>query len=246
MAENRNRRPDGAKRPQSQNRPRPSAQRKAAPARRPRRRKKANLFQVLADRITRYRAEKSEFRPDSQESPFLKSLHFTQQQRMRLLRWVLLSLTCILCLVIQDCILSRARLFGATTDLGVAAILLVSIMEGSEVGGIFALIASVVYHYSGSAPGPYCVALITIPGILCALFRQKFWRRGTTSNLLCSSIAMFLYEIALFLTALFMGLTRLDRFQYFVLTALYSIVVMIPLYQLIYRIGQMGGHVWKD
>lgn len=246
MAENRKRRPEDPRQAQSQSRPRPSAQKRAAPARRPRRRKKQSFLQVLADRITRYRAEKSEFRPDSQESTFLKSLHFTQQQRMHLLRWVLLSLTCILCLVIQDCVLSRARLFGATTDLGVAAILLVTIMEGSEVGGIFALLASVVYHYSGSAPGPYCVVLITIPGILCALFRQKFWRRGTTSNLLCSFIAMFIYEIGLFLTALFMGLTRLDRFQYFVLTALYSTIVMIPLYQLIYRIGKMGGHVWKD
>ena len=57
---------------------------------------------------------------------------------------------------------------------------------------------------------------------------------------------MFVYEIGLFLTALFLGLTRLDRFPYFVLTAVYSIVLMIPLYQLIIRIGQMGGHVWKD
>ena len=48
------------------------------------------------------------------------------------------------------------------------------------------------------------------------------------------------------LTALFAGLTRLDRFHFFLLTAAYSILVMIPLYQLIFRIGQMGGHVWKD
>lgn len=240
MAENRNRRPAGGKRAGGQSRPRSSA------PRRPRRRRKPSLWQVLADRITRYRAERSEFRPDSQESPFLKSLHFTHQQRIRLLRWVLLSLVCILCLVVQDCIMSRFRLFGATTDLAVAAIFLVTIMEGSETGGIFALLASIVYHFSGSAPGAYCVSLISIPGILCALFRQRFWHRGTTSNLLCSSIAMFIYEIGLFLTALFLGLTRLDRFPYFVLTAVYSIVLMIPLYQLIIRIGQMGGHVWKD
>lgn len=142
--------------------------------------------------------------------------------------------------------MSRFRLFGATTDLAVAAIFLVTIMEGSETGGIFVLLAAIVYHFSGSAPGAYCVSLIGIPGILCALFRQRFWHRGTTSNLLCSSIAMFVYEIGLFLTALFLGLTRLDRFPYFVLTAVYSIVLMIPLHQLIIRIGQMGGHVWKD
>lgn len=236
MADNQKRRQAGKSR-----RPNP----KSAPRRAPRRRK-TSLLQTLMDRVTRYRAERSEFRPDAQESAFLKSLHFTEQQRLRLLRWVLLSLVCVLCLVVQDCILSRIHILGATTDLAVAAILLVTVMEGSEVGGLFALIASVVYHYSGSAPHPLCVSLITIPGFLCALFRQKFWHRGTSSNLLCSAIAMLVYEIGLFLTALFSGLTRPDRFHYFLLTAAYSIVLMLPLYQLIFRIGQMGGHVWKD
>ena len=226
----------------SKRRPPASAQRRR---RRPRRRRTSAL-QVLMDAIARYRAEKEEFRPDAQENAFLKGLHFTYQQRMNLLRWVLLSLVCILCLTIQDCVFSRFKLWGATTDLGVAAIILVAIMEGSEVGGIFALIASVVYFYSGSAPGAYSVALITIPSILCALFRQKFWRRGTGSNLLCSSIAMLTYEVGLYITASMMGLTRWARGVYFLKTALYSIVLMIPLYQLIYRIGLIGDHVWKD
>ena len=188
----------------------------------------------------------SEFKPDSRSVSLSRLLYMTDVQKYRLLRWGLYIAVCVLCLVVQDCILSRFHPFGATTDLAVAAILLVTIMEGSEVGGYFALIASVVYHYSGSAPHPFCVALITIPGFLCALFRQKFWHRGTSSNLLCSAIAMLIYEIGLFLTALFSGLTRLDRFHFFLLTAAYSILVMIPLYQLIFRIGQMGGHVWKD
>lgn len=245
MADNQKKRPAGKQRRPSQasgRRPRPGQ----ASGRRTRRRRKPSLLQTLMDRITRYRAERSEFRPDAQENAFLKSLHMTEQQRIRLLRWTLLSLVCVLCLVAQDCILSRFHLFGATTDLAVAAILLVTVMEGSEVGGVFALIASVIYHYSGSAPHPFCVSLITIPGFLCALFRQRFWHRGTSSNLLCSAIAMFTYEIGLFLTAVFSGLTRLDRFPFFVLTALYSVLMMIPLYQLIFRIGQMGGHVWKD
>ena len=151
-----------------------------------------------------------------------------------------------ICQVLQDCVLSRWRLFGATTDLGVAAIVLVAIMEGSEVGGIFALLASAFYHFSGSAPGAYCVALITFPSVLFALFRQKFWRRSTVSNLLCSGLTMLVYEVGLFITATFMGLTRFSRGIYFLETAAYSIALMIPLYQLIYRIGQMGDHVWKD
>lgn len=215
------------------------------PRRRPKRRR-TSVLQVLADAITRYQAQREEFRPDAQENVFLKSLHFTKQQRTNLLRWVLLCVTCMLCQVLQDCVFSRIKLFGATTDLGVAAIILVAIMEGSEVGGIFALLASVFYHFSGSAPGPYCVALITVPSILFALFRQKFWRRSTVSNLLCASLTMLVYEVGLFITAMFMGLTRFDRGIYFLETAVYSIALMIPLYQLIYRIGQMGDHVWKD
>ena len=165
---------------------------------------------------------------------------------MSLLRWVLLVLTCVLCLVAQDCVMSRIKLFGATPDLGVAAILLVGMLEGTETGSIFALLASIVYYFSGSAPGAYCVALITVPTMLCGLFRQKYWRRSTGSMLLCSAIAMAVYELGLFAIAVFMGLTHWARFPYFALTALYSIVLMIPLYQLIYRIGRIGGHIWNE
>ena len=64
--------------------------------------------------------------------------------------------------------------------------------------------------------------------------------------ILCSAIAMFIYEMGLYGTAIFLGLTRWDRLSYFLLTALYSILVMIPLYQLIYKIGCIGGHVWNE
>ena len=230
-----------SKRPQS----RSGNDRKRQNTRRRPKRRKTSVLQVLADAVMRYQAQKEEFRPDAQENAF-KSLHFTRQQRVNLLRWVLLCFTCMMCQVLQDCVFSRMKLFGATTDLGVAAIILVAIMEGSETGGIFALLASVFYHFSGSAPGPYCVALVTVPCILFALFRQKFWRRSTVSNLLCASLTMLVYEVGLFITAMFMGLTHFGRGIYFLETAVYSIVLMIPLYQLIYRIGQMGDHVWKD
>ena len=165
---------------------------------------------------------------------------------MNLLRWVLLILGCILCLVIQDCVMSRIKLFGATTDLGVAAILLVGLLEGTETGSIFALLASTVYYFSGSAPGAYCVALITVPTMLCGLFRQKYWRRSTGSMLLCSTIAMLVYELGLFGMAFFTGVTYLGRLPYFAKTAVYTIVLMIPLYHLFYRIGTIGGHVWNE
>lgn len=231
---------------QKKKRPAPGSRSKAQPQRRRKRRRGSALARWLVDTVDKIQASRPEFQPDKQQSPLVRSLHFTRQQRMSLLRWVLLVLACILCLVAQDCIMSRIKLFGATTDLGVAAILLVGMLEGTETGSIFALLASVVYFFSGSAPGAYCVALITVPTMLCGLFRQKYWRRSTGSMLLCSAISMAVYEFGLFGIAIFLGLTRWARFPYFALTALYSIVLMIPLYQLIYRIGRIGGHIWNE
>ena len=87
---------------------------------------------------------------------------------------------------------------------------------------------------------------MTVPALLCGLFRQKVGRRSTGSMILCSAIAMLIYELGLYGTAIFLGVTRWNRISYFLLTALYSILAMIPLYQLIYRIGSIGGHVWNE
>ena len=144
------------KRPNSKAAPKSSP--RSTPKRRRRRRRGSAFARWLVDTVDKIQASQAEFQPDKQRSPFVRSLHFTKQQRMNLLRWVLLILGCILCLVIQDCVMSRIKLFGATTDLGVAAILLVGLLEGTETGSIFALLASTVYYFSGSAPGPCSVA----------------------------------------------------------------------------------------
>ena len=192
------------------------------------------------------RRPKPEFREDAAGSSLRKLLHMTRQQKLTYLRWLLYVAVCLAALVIQDTIMSQMAILDATTDLVPAAILLIAVIENCEVGSVFALIASIVYFFSGSAPGAYCVALMTIPAMLCGLFRQKFWRRSTGSMILCSAIAMLIYEVGLYGVALFLGRTRFDRLPFFLLTALYSIAVMIPLYQLIYRIGSIGGHVWNE
>ena len=76
------------------------------------------------------------------------------------------------CLVIQDVIMSQLRLFGATTDLAVGAILLITVIEGTDVGSVFVLFASALYWFSGSAPTPVCIALLTFFGLGTTMFRQ--------------------------------------------------------------------------
>ena len=192
------------------------------------------------------RRKQSDFKPDSQKISLPKLFHTTQLQRLRLAKWGLYSLTLILLLTVQDVILSRFRFFGATTDLAVCGILLMTVIEGVDVGSLFVLIASTLYYFSGSAPGPYCIALLSFIGIAATLIRQAWLRRTKLSIVFCAGAALTLYELGLYIVGMALGLTRWDRIFSFLLTAAYSWAVMIPLYSLINKIGLIGGTTWKE
>ena len=192
------------------------------------------------------RRKQSDFKPDSQKISLPKLFHTTQLQRLRLAKWGLYILTLILLLTVQDVILSRFRFFGATTDLAVCGILLMTVIEGVDVGSLFVLIASTLYYFSGSAPGPYCIALLSFIGIAATLIRQAWLRRTKLSIVFSAGAALTLYELGLYIVGMALGLTRWDRIFSFLLTAAYSWAVMIPLYSLINKIGHSGGTTWKE
>ena len=187
-----------------------------------------------------------QFRPDPTGTNLLKKLHLTVQQRNRILKWGAYSLLGIALLVLQDVLLSQFRLAGATTDLAVCVILLVGLYEGIEEGGLFALIASAFYWFSGSAPGPYVIAYLTVLTVGVGLVRQIFWRRSFGSIALCTGVAIMLYELLIFLTALFMGLTIWRRLGVAIFTGVLTILVMMALYHLVKIIGKIGGETWKE
>ena len=216
------------------------------PRRRPRRKPKAkqmDLAQLVKKRFSR---PEQDFKPDPNTSTWLKTARMTRQQRLRQTKWVLYVLTCIVCLVVQDVVMSQLPLFGATTDLAVCAILLITVLEGSEIGSVFVFIASLIYYFSGSAPTAVCIGLLTYIGVLATLLRQMYWHRSRGSILFCSMIALTVYEMSLFFTGLYQELTIFSRIGSFALTSLYSCIAMIPLYSLIHKIGLIGGNTWKE
>ena len=187
-----------------------------------------------------------EFKPDPKVNNFFKKLYLTQVQRMHLLKWGLYALVCLTLLVLQDSMLSQFRIFGATTDLAAAVIILIAIHEGMEKGGLFALLASFVYWCAGSAPGPYSIAFITILTIGASYIRQSFWRRSFGSTGLCTAVIIFVYELAVFGTGIFQGLTIWARLGVFLCSAFMSCIVMIPVYPLVRFIGKIGGDSWIE
>lgn len=191
-------------------------------------------------------SKQSEFKPDPRQNSLSGLFHVTQLQKQRMLKWTLYVLTGILLLTIQDVIMSRVSIFGATTDLPVVYILLITVIEGVEVGSLFVLFSSTIYYFSGSAPGPYCIGLLCAVGIIATLLRQAYLRRTKASIVICAGIALTIYEMGLFVVGIGLGLTRWDRVFSFLITAGYSFGVMVLLYPLINRIGLIGGTTWKE
>ena len=192
------------------------------------------------------RKNRYEFRPDKVNNDTLGKLLLTQQQLYRLLRWVLLSAVCLAGLIFQDAVMSRFHLFGASTDLVPALIFAVCILQGGESGCIFALAASLIYHFSGSAPGPYCIVLITFLAVLAAIFRQAYLRKGFSALMLCSTLCIALYEIGGFLIGLFLKQTYPQRFGIFLLTAAWTLLCVPVVYPILLSIGKIGGETWKE
>ena len=90
------------------------------------------------------------------------------------------------------------------------------------------------------------VGIMTFLGIGACLFRQMYWHRNQASIVMCAGLALMLYELGNFVVGIATELTRWDRLGVFVTTGLLSIALMIPLYALINRIGQIGGNTWKE
>ena len=118
-------------------------------------------------------AKKYEFKPDRPHATFLSKLYLTQKQRKSLLKWVLYGLVLVVLSVLQDVLLCRLDIFGATTELVHCAIFLICLMESVESGTIFALVAGSLYVFSGSSAGNHVIVLIPVIAFMVCWLRQR-------------------------------------------------------------------------
>ena len=186
------------------------------------------------------------FRPDKVGTTILHKLYISPSQRKTILKWSLYSLMLVLISVIQDVMLSNVRVLGATTELVPCGIFLICILEGAEGGSVFTLLAAWIYLYTGTPAGPYCIVFITMLGIGMSIFRQTYLQRGFGSAVLCVSICMTLYEMAVFGIGLFLGETYPYRVLGFLVTALGSVLAVPVLYPVFLRIQAIGGEIWRE
>lgn len=189
---------------------------------------------------------KYEFRPDKAGHGLLHKLYLTRKQRLSLLKWTLFGLLLLVLSVLQDVILCRLRIVGITTDLVPCAIFLISVYLGTEPGCVFALTAAALYQFSGTAPGYYIIAVITLLGLVATIFRQSYLRKSMSADILCAGIAFALYELIIFAVALLRDVSSLSRIGGTAITFLLSGITMPALYPLIQSIDRIGGETWKE
>ena len=188
-------------------------------------------------------ANKYEFKPDKPHSGFLSKLHLTQLQRRTLLKWFLYSLVLLVIALLQDVMLSRVRLMGATTDLVPCAIILICVLEEAHKSAIFTLIAVSLFVFSGTAPGYYCLFTLTFLSLVFSLMRQHYLAKRFTSAMLCTLIAYVFYELLSFALGLFLGHTYFERIKGFGIT----IALSLPAIPILYPICvSIGGKTWKE
>ena len=187
-----------------------------------------------------------EFRPDKSGSGILSQLYMTRLQRLSALKWLLYSLVVLVLSVLQDVLLCRLDLWGATTDLVPYAILMVCVLEGAENGSLFCLITALVYLFSGSSPGYHILVLLPVLGVGASIFRQSLLRKSFGATVLCSGVALLLYELAIYGMALFLNLTHTGRFPVSLITTGLTLAAMPILYPILVSIGKIGGETWKE
>ena len=191
-------------------------------------------------------AKKYDFKPDRGPKLLLNRLYLTKKQRLSVLKWSLYGLVLLFLSLLQDVLLVRFRLFGATTELVPVGIFLICVLEGIEHGSVFALAASCIYLFSGTAAGTYCIVFITALSVFVAYLRQSYLQKGFVPALLCTALAMILYEACVFGIGLFLNLTISSRLIGFGITAMLSLVAVPVLYPIAIAIGKIGGEAWKD
>lgn len=189
---------------------------------------------------------KYEFKPDKTQSGLWNKLYLTPTQRLSILRWFLYGLMLLILSVIQDVILCKVSFFGATTDLVPCAIILICVELGADRSALFALIAALLYQFSGTSPGYYVIGLIPVLGVLAAAVRQSVFRKAISSTMLCACTAVLLYELGVFGFGLLFQNTALFRILRFLITAGLSLLSYPILYPITVAIEKIGEKTWKS
>lgn len=171
-----------------------------------------------------------------------RHLHLTKLQWLSILKWTLYSLLFLFLLTTQGVLCGQYPLFGLKLSFLPILLVCVCAREGTEKGGLFCLIASVIMCLAKMDYGGLSVALLTILSILSAALCQSVLVNRLWSVAICCFAVSFLNETAVLLFRSVLGRIAFSNLWRVALPAcLLSMLLCPPIYFLVRAISKIGG-----
>ncbi len=122
----------------------------------------------------------------------LDKFYISPKQWWHILRWVLYSLLFLTAMILQTVILGKDGLWGHTPDLVALVIITVCLVEGSERGGLFALLTSTIWALAGIDRGALQILCLTVLPILGSHYGRRVLSIAYVPELLSCILILFI------------------------------------------------------
>ena len=179
----------------------------------------------------------------------LDKLYITPRQWLHFLRWALYALVLLVTAMLQTVVL--AGRVSICPDFVPIVITCVCLREGPERGGTFALIASLLWCFSGADQGSVAIAVLTIVPVVGSLLSRAVLTNRFIPCLIIAFATVFIFfdprqqlaneqSIMFFLKFFFSGAAGSLFFTKLLPCVLISTLAQPPVYWLVKRIAKIG------
>lgn len=172
----------------------------------------------------------------------LKYFHLTKLQWQGILKWSLYGLLTLLVLLVQTVLLSQKPVWGAKLTPLPALIVCVCVREGPEKGGLYAILATLLWCLSGADFGNLSVAVIPVGAILSAvLCRAVLTLRFLPTALCCLAVSLADATVIFIFKLILPPTVALENYWRLLLPGVAFSMVFMPIhYGLVKLISRIG------
>ena len=164
------------------------------------------------------------------------------QRTKTIIMWVLYAALFLAVMLLQTVSFGRMRFLGVKLNLMPIVIACVGLWAGHEAGGLFGLLAGLVWSWTGAKDGSLAIVSFTLIGIFSGWLCDAVFSRRLLSAVMIALAAVLLHELALFLLTHYLENAPLSMLVWVPATAILSLPAAPVLYLLAKAIGKAGGN----
>ncbi|MBO6054900.1 MAG: hypothetical protein J6P31_05210 [Oscillospiraceae bacterium] len=168
-----------------------------------------------------------------------------QPKYLAVLRWALNALLVLAAFLVESVCFGRDGVAGARLSLFPVAAVAVALCSGAAQGGMFCLIAGILYALTGTDMGTITLVAVTLVGTLAGGACQVYFRQHLLPALLFGALVLILSDGTIFALKLYLGIAHLSKLYTSVLPGMaMSLGSMLLAFPLSWKISRIGGEVY--